>query len=97
MATILNTLKARNLKMMITLVPQTANIAATPDFDDVWANYAVLISLTYNVLDWVVIQLYNPGVYFASFFLLVWFLAMPFALISSEAAPAESTKCAITR
>eukprot|EP01034_Spumella_vulgaris_P030265 gene30265-37447_t len=61
LAAILNTLKANNPNMLISLAPQTANIAASQTFDATWTNYASLIGQTHAVLDWVGVQLYNTG------------------------------------
>jgi chitinase len=47
--------------MLISMVPQTANISATSGFDATWGNYASLIMQTYSAISWVGIQLYNTG------------------------------------
>src|SRR4029078_2888920 len=64
MANILNSMHAKYPNLLLTLVPQTANISATSGFSEVWGNYASLIMQTYQSLEWVGIQLYNTGCMF---------------------------------
>lgn len=61
MASIINQMYAENPNLIITLTPQTANVAATSGFDGTWGNYSSLIMQTYKSLSWVGIQLYNTG------------------------------------
>lgn len=61
MAAIINQLHTDNPNLLITLAPQTANVAATNGFSATWGNYASLIMKTYQSLTWVGIQLYNTG------------------------------------
>ncbi len=61
MANVINTLHANNPTILISLVPQAANIGATSGFDATWGNYSALIMQTYASLSWVGIQLYNTG------------------------------------
>ncbi|KTD83124.1 glycosyl hydrolase family 18 protein [Legionella waltersii] len=64
LASIINTMYNQNPNLLITMAPQTANVAATSGFDGVWGNYASLIMQTHNSLAWVGIQLYNTGCMF---------------------------------
>lgn len=61
LADIINTLHAKHPQLLLTLTPQTANIAATSGFDGTWGNYAALVMQTYQSLAWVGIQVYNAG------------------------------------
>ncbi|MDX1900910.1 MAG: glycosyl hydrolase family 18 protein [Gammaproteobacteria bacterium] len=61
LANIINQLHANNPALLISLVPQTANVAATSGFSATWGNYASLIMQTASSLSWVGIQLYNTG------------------------------------
>ena len=61
LASIINTMYSQNSSLLITLVPQVANVAATSGFDFTWGNYASLVMQTHNSLAWVGIQLYNTG------------------------------------
>lgn len=61
LADIINTLHLKHPQLLLTLTPQTANIAATSGFDGTWANYAALVMQTYQSLAWVGIQMYNAG------------------------------------
>ncbi len=61
LANIINTMHAKHPSLLFSMAPQTANIAATRDFSNVWANYASLIMQTANSLSWVGVQLYNTG------------------------------------
>lgn len=61
LANIINTMYSQNPSLLITLVPQVANVAATSGFDATWGNYASLIMQTHSSLAWVGIQLYNTG------------------------------------
>ena len=61
MANIINTLHTELPTLLISLVPQCANISPAPAFDNTWDNYSALIMLTYSALSWVSIQLYNTG------------------------------------
>jgi chitinase len=61
LAGIINALHVTNPTLLLTLAPQTANIAATSGFDETWGNYASLIMQTHQSLTWVGIQLYNAG------------------------------------
>ncbi|AWN75230.1 glycosyl hydrolase family 18 protein [Legionella anisa] len=64
LASIINTMYNQNPNLLITMAPQTANVAATSGFDGVWGNYASLIMQTHDALTWVGIQLYNTGCMF---------------------------------
>ncbi|KTD76328.1 glycosyl hydrolase family 18 protein [Legionella waltersii] len=64
LASIINTMYNQTPNLLITMAPQTANVAATSGFDGVWGNYASLIMQTHNSLAWVGIQLYNTGCMF---------------------------------
>ncbi|APF02919.1 TPA: glycosyl hydrolase family 18 protein [Legionella pneumophila] len=64
LASIINTMYSQNTNLLITMAPQTANVAATNGFDGVWGNYASLIMQTHDALAWVGIQLYNTGCMF---------------------------------
>lgn len=61
MAAIINQLHTNNPSLLISLVPQIDNIAATSGFSEPWGNYASLIMQTHNALSWVGIQMYNSG------------------------------------
>ncbi len=61
LANIINTMHNKHPNLLISLVPQIANVAATAGFDGVWGNYASLIMQTYQSLSWVGIQVYNSG------------------------------------
>jgi chitinase len=61
LADIINTLHSKNPELLLTLAPQTPNVAATSGFDATWGNYASLVMQTYQALSWVGIQLYNSG------------------------------------
>ncbi|KTC80293.1 chitinase [Legionella cherrii] len=61
LANIINTMHANHPNLLLTLVPQTANIAATSGFDATWGNYASLVMQTHQSLAWVGIQMYNAG------------------------------------
>lgn len=61
LAGIINTMHSQNPSLLISLVPQVANISATSGFDATWGNYASLIMQTHDSLAWVAIQLYNTG------------------------------------
>lgn len=61
LAGILNTLHKDLPNLLISLVPQAANVAATSGFDATWGNYASLIMQTHDALSWVGIQVYNTG------------------------------------
>lgn len=61
LANIINQLHADNSKILISLVPQVDNIAATSSFANPWATYSSLVMQTYQSLSWVGIQLYNTG------------------------------------
>lgn len=61
LAAIINTMHSKHPALLLTLVPQTANVSATAKFDSTWGNYASLIMQTYHALSWVGIQLYNTG------------------------------------
>ena len=60
-ANIITKLHANNPSLLISLVPQAANIVPSQAFNQTWANYSSLIMQTYNSLSWVGIQLYNTG------------------------------------
>ncbi|MDX1836071.1 hypothetical protein DIZ81_03440 [Legionella taurinensis] len=64
LASIINTMYSQDPNLLITMAPQTANVAATSGFDGVWGNYASLIMQTHDALAWVGIQLYNTGCMF---------------------------------
>ncbi len=61
LASIINKLHSDMPNMLISLVPQAANVSATSGFSDVWGNYSSLIMQTYNALSWVGVQIYNTG------------------------------------
>ncbi|WP_392536567.1 glycosyl hydrolase family 18 protein [Legionella sp. 227] len=61
LANIINTMHTNHPNLLLTLVPQTANIAATSGFDATWGNYASLVMQTHQSLAWVGIQMYNAG------------------------------------
>ncbi len=61
LANIINTLHSNNPAFLISLAPQTANIAATQAYNETWANYSALIMQSANSLSWVGVQLYNTG------------------------------------
>ncbi|WP_419418678.1 glycosyl hydrolase family 18 protein [Legionella sp. D16C41] len=61
LANIINTMHSKHPNILLTLVPQIANIAATSGFDATWGNYASLVMQTYQSLEWVGIQMYNSG------------------------------------
>jgi chitinase len=64
LSVIINTLRADNPNLLISLVPQAPNISATAGFDNVWGNYSSLIMQTHNALSWVGVQVYNTGCVF---------------------------------
>lgn len=61
LANIINQLRTDIPTLLISLAPQTANVAATSLFDATWGNYASLIMKTSSALSWVGVQLYNTG------------------------------------
>ncbi|CAM2921767.1 chitinase [Legionella steigerwaltii] len=61
LANIINTMHTNHPNLLLTLAPQTANIAATSGFDATWGNYASLVMQTHQSLAWVGIQMYNAG------------------------------------
>ncbi|KTD01787.1 glycosyl hydrolase family 18 protein [Fluoribacter gormanii] len=61
LANIINTLHTNHPDLLLTLAPQTANVAATSGFDATWGNYASLVMQTHQSLEWVGIQMYNAG------------------------------------
>lgn len=61
LANIINTMHANHPNLLLTLAPQTANVAATSGFDATWGNYASLVMQTHQSLAWVGIQMYNAG------------------------------------
>ncbi|STY29904.1 chitinase [Legionella wadsworthii] len=61
LAHIINTMHEKHPNLLITLTPQTANVAATSGFDATWGNYASLVMQTHDSLAWVGIQMYNAG------------------------------------
>ncbi|KTD40478.1 glycosyl hydrolase family 18 protein [Legionella parisiensis] len=61
LANIINTMHTKHPNLLLTLAPQTANIAATSGFDATWGNYASLVMQTHQSLEWVGIQMYNAG------------------------------------
>ena len=61
LANIINTMYKQNPNLLITLVPQVANISATSSFNQTWGNYAALAMQTHDSLAWVGIQVYNTG------------------------------------
>jgi len=61
LANVINTLHQNNSKLLISLVPQVDNIAATSGFGNPWASYSSLIMQTSPAISWVGIQLYNTG------------------------------------
>ncbi len=61
MIRILSQLRQGDPDIVLSLAPQTANIAATASLDATWANYACLLSHTQPLLAWVGVQLYNTG------------------------------------
>lgn len=65
LAYIINTLHQKNPNLLITLAPQTLNVAAanTSTFagSQQQANYSALIMQTYSALTWVGTQMYNTG------------------------------------
>ncbi|AUH73803.1 glycosyl hydrolase family 18 protein [Legionella sainthelensi] len=61
LANIINTMHTKHPNLLLTLVPQIANISATSGFDETWGNYASLVMQTYQSLEWVGIQMYNSG------------------------------------
>ena len=61
LANIINSLHAKYPDLLLTLVPQVANIAATQGYSETWGNYSALVMQTHASLAWVGIQLYNTG------------------------------------
>ncbi|VVC75802.1 Chitinase D [Aquicella siphonis] len=61
LAGIINTMHANHPSLLLTLAPQTANIAVTSTFNETWGNYSSLIMQTHDSLAWVGVQLYNSG------------------------------------
>lgn len=61
LSSIINSYHTSNPNLLLTLVPQIANISATSAFNDTFGNYSSLIMQTYQSLSWVGIQLYNAG------------------------------------
>lgn len=61
LANIINTMHTNHPNLLLTLAPQTANVAATSGFDATWGNYASLVMQTHQSLAWVGIQMYNAG------------------------------------
>jgi len=61
LANIINKLHADNPALLISLVPQTANISATTGFNATFGNYSSLIMQTASSLSWVGVQVYNSG------------------------------------
>lgn len=64
LAAIINQLHASNPSLLLTLVPQAANVSATSGFDNTFGNYSSLIMQTHAALTWVGVQLYNTGCVF---------------------------------
>lgn len=61
LANIINTMHTNHPNLLLSLVPQIANISATSGFDATWGNYASLVMQTHQSLAWVGIQMYNSG------------------------------------
>ena len=61
MANIIKRLRTDMPALLISLAPQTANVAPSQAFTETWASYSSLIMQTYTALSWVGIQLYNTG------------------------------------
>ena len=61
LSTIINNYRAANPNILLSLVPQIANISATSGFNNTFGNYSSLILQTHQSLSWVAIQLYNAG------------------------------------
>ena len=61
LSNIINQLHSQSPSLLISLAPQSANIAATSGFNDPFGNYASLILQTASSLSWVGVQIYNTG------------------------------------
>lgn len=61
LANVINQLHADHPQLLLSLVPQSDNIAATNSFGNPWGTYSSLIMQTSQALSWVGIQLYNTG------------------------------------
>lgn len=61
LSSIINSYHTSKPELLLSLVPQIANISATSAFNETFGNYSSLIMQTYPSLSWVGIQLYNAG------------------------------------
>jgi chitinase len=65
MADIINTLRASNPALLITMAPQVANISPQPGVTlgqgNIWGSYTYVIDKTFASLTWVGVQAYNTG------------------------------------
>jgi chitinase len=64
LATVINALRKNNPNLIISLVPQAANISPQQTggkFRGIWASYSNLALQTYNSITWTGVQVYNTG------------------------------------